>query len=117
MISGTFNGVPLVCHRTTESKGATETIFDIDGGQADHTIDVFTSADGEAGAKVSIHKALAWSPSPLTPLIKDLTSQLAYSTGANNATTAQDLNESTEKVNFTLAAQDLNSTINLIMYP
>ena len=27
----------------------------------DHTVDVFTSADGSAGAKVSIHKALAWS--------------------------------------------------------
>ena len=62
MISGTFNGVSLFA-RYTEAKGATETIFDIDGGQAsnDHTIDVFTSADGEAGAKVSIHKALAWS--------------------------------------------------------
>ena len=27
----------------------------------DHTVDVFTSAEGSAGAKVSIHKALAWS--------------------------------------------------------
>ena len=111
MISGTFNGVSLFA-RYTESKGATETIFDIDGGQAsrDHTIDVFTSADGEAGAKVSIHKALAWSA--LTFNSGDLTSQLAYSTGANNATTAQAADESTA-VNFTLAAQDLNSSINL----
>ena len=60
MISGTFNGVSLFA-RYTESKGATETIFDIDGGQAsrDHTIDVFTSADGEAGACL-----LYTSPSP-----------------------------------------------------
>ena len=111
MISGTFNGVSLFA-RYTESKGSTETIFDIDGGQAskDHTIDVFTSADGEAGAKVSIHKALAWSA--LTFNSEDLTSQLAYSTGANNATNAQGADES-DAVDFTLAAQDLNSTINL----
>ena len=59
MISGTFNGVSLFA-RYTESKGATETIFDIDGGQAsnDHTIDVFTSADGEAGAKVKYSQGI-----------------------------------------------------------
>ena len=111
MISGTFNGVSLFA-RYTESKGATETIFDIDGGQAsnDHTIDVFTSADGEAGAKVSIHKALAWSA--LTFNSGDLTSQLEYADGIANVNAAQNAEE-TDAVDFTLAAQDLNSTINL----
>ena len=111
MISGTFNGVSLFA-RYTEPKGATETIFDIDGGQAsnDHTIDVFTSADGEAGAKVSIHKALAWSA--LTFNSGDLTSQLEYADGIANVNAAQNAEE-TDAVDFTLAAQDLNSTINL----
>ena len=111
MISGTFNGVSLFA-RYTESKGATETIFDINGGQAsnDHTIDVFTSADGEAGAKVSIHKALAWSA--LTFNSGDLTSQLEYADGIANVNAAQNAEE-TDAVDFTLAAQDLNSTINL----
>ena len=111
MISGTFNGVSLFA-RYTEAKGATETIFDIDGGQAsnDHTIDVFTSADGEAGAKVSIHKALAWSA--LTFNSGDLTSQLEYADGIANVNAAQNAEE-TDAVDFTLAAQDLNSSINL----
>ena len=111
MISGTFNGVSLFA-RYTESKGATETTFDINGGQAsnDHTIDVFTSADGEAGAKVSIHKALAWSA--LTFNSGDLTSQLEYADGIANVNAAQNAEE-TDAVDFTLAAQDLNSTINL----
>ena len=111
MISGTFNGVSLFA-RYTEAKGSTETIFDIDGGQAsnDHTIDVFTSADGEAGAKVSIHKALAWSA--LTFNSGDLTSQLEYADGIANVNAAQNAEE-TDAVDFTLAAQDLNSTINL----
>ena len=68
MISGTFNGVSLFARFADDGTGggisdANEAVFDIDGGQAnlDHTVDVFTSADGSAGAKVSIHKALAWS--------------------------------------------------------
>ena len=111
MISGTFNGVSLFA-KTVEVEGTTETIFDIEGGQAslDHTIEVFTSADGEAGAKVSIHKALAWSA--LTFNSGDLTQQLAYSTGRDAAPANHTADEQTA-INFTLAAQDLGSTINL----
>ena len=87
MISGTFNGVSLFAtvHRIERGNGD---VFDIDGGQAsnDHTIDVFTSADGEAGAKVSIHKALAWSA--LTFNSGDLTSQLEYADGIANVNAA-----------------------------
>jgi flagellin len=67
MISGTFNGVSLFAgyasDNTDGSVTTTEARFDINGQlqSNDHTIDVFTSADGSAGAKVSIHKALAWS--------------------------------------------------------
>ena len=68
MISGTFNGVSLFARYADDNTGggiptSTDGVFDIDGAYAslDHTVDVFTSADGSAGAKVSIHKALAWS--------------------------------------------------------
>ena len=126
MISGTFNGVSLFARYATDSNGtidnSNESIFAIDGSRPtlDHTIDVFTSADGSAGAKVSIHKALAWSALTFNSAKLNSTDgshQLAYSaayTGANNSASADldTVDESTELV-FTLAARDLDSTINL----
>jgi len=82
MINGTFNGVSLFAmHSTNPNTGAvsiTQGVFDIDGGKSlrDNTIDVFTSVDGSSGAKVSIHKALAWSA--LTFNSADLTQKLNY---------------------------------------
>jgi flagellin-like hook-associated protein FlgL len=68
MIEGTFNGVSLFArYAGSNTNGGVsledEAVFDIDGGFAglDHTIDVYTSSEGSDGAKVSIHKALAWS--------------------------------------------------------
>ena len=67
MISGTFNGVSLFARyatdNTTGKVNKNEAVFDINGSKVsyDHTVDVYTSPDGSAGAKVSIHKALAWS--------------------------------------------------------
>ena len=125
MISGTFNGVSLFARYSTDVNGNVEpdeAIFAIDGSRADedHTIDVYTSADGSAGAKVSIHKALAWSALTFNSAKLNSTDgshQLAYSaayTGANNSASADldTVDESTELV-FTLAARDLDSTINL----
>jgi len=131
MIAGTFNGVSLFARYSADSNGNVKTeeaIFAIDGSLAgdDHTIDVYTSADGSAGAKVSIHKALAWSA--LTFNSANLTSTDgthrlkygdAYDSSDSDSTafhvsadTLKDVDESTELV-FTLAAQDLASTINL----
>ena len=82
MISGTFNGVSLFAmYSSNQNTGKTtnqQAVFDIDGRKADldHTIDVFTSADGAKGAKVSIHKALAWSA--LTFNSGDLSQQVNY---------------------------------------
>lgn len=68
MISGTFNGVSLFARYADDNTGGgvpsnNEAVFDIDGAYSnrDHTIDVYTSSEGSDGAKVSIHKALAWS--------------------------------------------------------
>ena len=123
MIAGTFNGVSLFARYSTDVNGNVEpdeAIFAIDGSRADedHTIDVYTSADGSAGAKVSIHKALAWSA--LTFDSSDLTKQLAYSawkdgdggTPSSDSLTLSDEDESTA-MTFTLAAQSLDKTINL----
>lgn len=125
MISGTFNGVSLFAAYSTDSNGSVtgdESIFAIDGSRptADHTIDVFTSADGSAGAKVSIHKALAWSALTFNSAKLNSTDgshQLKYSeaySGTNNSASLNldNVDESTEMV-FTLAARDLDSTINL----
>ena len=127
IISGTFNGVSLFARYATNNNGevtGNEAIFAIDGSRSseDNTIDVFTSSDGSAGAKVSIHKALAWSA--LTINSSDLTEQLAYSAWENGngsgvqASSAVDLSTADEStaMTFTLAAQDLESTINLGMF-
>ena len=145
MISGTFNGVSLFAkYSTTNADGQDnniEAVFDINGSKAsrDHTIDVYTSADGSAGAKVSIHKALAWSA--LTFDSSDVDRKLNYFAAYQNSANESDnlslgkttapadfrigntvaslgnftLDTLTEKnqLTFTLAAKDLNSTINL----
>jgi len=90
MINGTFNGVSLFAmHASDNGDGSvsiTQGVFDIDGAQAhrDHTIDVFTSADGSNGAKVSIHKSLAWSA--LTFDSGDLSKKLNYAAAYTVAT-------------------------------
>ena len=90
MINGTFNGVSLFAmHASDNDDGSvsiTQGVFDIDGAQAhrDHTIDVFTSADGSNGAKVSIHKSLAWSA--LTFDSGDLSKKLNYAAAYTSTT-------------------------------
>ena len=123
IIAGTFNGVSLFARYSSDANGnvtGNEAIFAIDGSLAgnDHTIDVYTSADGSAGAKVSIHKALAWSA--LTIDSSDLTKQLGYSAwedgdGGTPASDSLDLANTDEStaMTFTLAAQSLDKTINL----
>ena len=144
MISGTFNGVSLFARYADDNTGGgisstTEGVFNIDGKYPsfDHTVDVFTSSDGSAGAKVSIHKALAWSALTFdssqvdsrTTGTRQLNYGAAYQNGGtdvlgvavgNNVTTvgAAALEDETvwgekSQLTFTLAAASLGSTINL----
>ena len=144
MISGTFNGVSLFARYSDDNTGGgisstTEGVFNIDGKYPgrDHTVDVFTSADGSAGAKVSIHKALAWSALTFdsskvdsrTTGTRQLNYGAAYQNGGNdvlgeavgnNITTvgATQLEDETQwgetsQLTFTLAAASLGSAINL----
>ena len=145
MISGTFNGVSLFARHADDNTGggiatSDEAVFDIDGAYSnlDHTVDVFTSADGSAGAKVSIHKALAWSAltfdssqvnarssgvrqlnygAAYATAVAD-TDQLGVAVGNTVVTRGADLADESiagedDQLTFTLAAQDLGSAINL----
>jgi len=148
MISGTFNGVSLFARYADDNSGGgvvrtdgREAIFDIDGKYPgyDHTVDVFTSAEGSAGAKVSIHKALAWSALTFDSSKVDSRTtgvrQLNYGAAYGATTTTDDelgvdvgntvsnvsaaslANEQvmgeTTQLTFTLAAQSLDDAINL----
>ncbi|MDA9119694.1 flagellin [Opitutales bacterium] len=148
MISGTFNGVSLFARYADDNSGGgvvrtdgREAIFDIDGKYPghDHTVDVFTSAEGSAGAKVSIHKALAWSALTFdsskvdsrTTGVRQLNYGAAYEASkttddelgidvgntVSNVSAASLANEQvmgeTTQLTFTLAAQSLDSAINL----
>ena len=68
-----FNGVSLYAEHTTKT-GDTDVVLSTtaDYSQADNTLTIFTSADGSAGSKVSIHKsallsALTFDTNTLTP--------------------------------------------------
>ena len=112
MIRGTFNGVSLFAgYASDNATGATTGTpaeFDINGSKQslDHTIDVYTSADGSAGAKVSIHKALAFSA--LTFNSETLEGQNYYQVD-NSAGTGSE----SDPINFSLAADTSGNTINL----
>jgi len=113
MIAGTFNGVSLFAgYASSNADGSTtgtEARFDIQGNlqDQDHTIDVYTSADGSAGAKVSIHKALAWSA--LTFNSAGSFAGADYSSVDNSAGTGSESNA----MNFSLAADSQGRVIDL----
>jgi len=67
----TFNGVSLFANHVTENDGSTGTDAAIFNGEGqaldkDHTIEIFTSGQGAAGSKVSIHKSLLLSALTVT---------------------------------------------------
>ena len=146
MISGTFNGVSLFARFADDNTGGgvsstDEAVFNIDGAYAnrDHTVDVFTSAEGSAGAKVSIHKSLAWSALTFdssqidtrTTGVRQLNYGAAYENSetnldelnvavgntVNTVSAASLANEQvmgeTTQLTFTLAAESLDKAINL----
>ena len=145
IISGTFNGVSLFARFADDNTGSgistnDEGVFDIDGtlSNRDHTIAVFTSADGSAGAKVSIHKSLAWSAltfdssqvdSRSSTGVRKLDYGSAYQGAGGNDYSGTAVGNTVEslganladetiagessQLTFTLAARDLDSAINL----
>mgnify|MGYP003705956933 CR=1 FL=1 len=90
-----FNGVSLFANHTTEkaasgaaatASAAGEAVFGADKQSAiqDHTLSIFTSADGAAGSKVSIHKSILLSALTIETF-GDMKSSI-YSVGLGSAT-------------------------------
>lgn len=110
-----FNGVSLFAEFTTE-KGSTAALFNgaSQSSQSDHTISIFTSADGESGSKVSVHKSIL-----LSGLTVRTNGDLpgTITTGASEWSTVVGLDKTTftpeSDVWVTLASPTVSDTINL----
>jgi len=100
-----FNGVSLFAEYSKEKGGtADEGLF---GAQdqvktKDNTLTIYTSADGAAGSKVSMHKSLLLSALTLETF-GDLKSSI-YASGASTSTTAATRAASTDNVGTKLSA-------------
>ena len=113
-----FNGVSLFAEFTAE-KGSTAALFNgaNQSSQLDHTISIFTSADGESGSKVSVHKSILLSGltvrtnGDLAGSLTDGTSEWNTVVGVSENTKATYTPES--DVWITLASPSIANTINL----
>ena len=109
-----FNGVSLFANHTTNDNGAvtgTEILFDAEDTtrSMDNTIDIFTSGQGSAGSKVSIHKSAL-----LSALTLQTNKTLAGSdaTPADAAWSAVVANQ-TDNDMVTFAANEIANTLDL----
>ena len=99
-----FNGVSLFAEHTTET-GGTQAVF---GGKdqdatLDNTLTIYTSAEGAAGSKVSIHKSVLLSALTFNTQVGSDGNRdsIAYNTGGKNAGTADE----TAAIDVTFATQ------------
>lgn len=112
----TFNGVSLFALYITE-KGTEEALFNgaEQSSQFDHTISIFTSADGESGSKVSVHKSVLLSAltvktnGDLAGTVTDGTSKWRTVIGVDKSSYMP----KTQDVWITLASPSVANTINL----
>ena len=112
----TFNGVSLFALYITE-KGTDEALFNgaEQSSQFDHTISIFTSADGESGSKVSVHKSVLLSAltvktnGDLAGTVTDGTSKWRTVIGVDKSS----YTPKTQDVWITLASPSVANTINL----
>jgi flagellin len=102
-----FNGVSLFATTTTRT-GSTQAVFDNLNQDLtfDNTVNVFVSAEGNAGPIVSVNKSLLLSA--LTIDAADLTTGKAYGNGLNASYTG-----SSGNTEMTFAAEDSTKTIDL----
>lgn len=86
----TFNGASLFASTTTAT-GSTQTVFR-GGAQLDNTISIFTSSNGSAGTKISIHRSSLLSAltinTGLSGTDEGNVTQTGYGTTASNQSTA-----------------------------
>ena len=108
-----FNGVSLFAMTYTTDAGADSNLQATFGGAdqsagRDNTLTIYTSADGAAGSKVSLHKSLLLSA--ITLNTGDLSTGQTYAAGRDTAQTNQ---IETEGYVMTLAAESVGSAISL----
>ena len=111
----TFNGMSLFANHITKDDGttdsATQILFNAENTNRsnDHTIDIFTSGEGSAGSKVSIHKSAL-----LSALTLKTDKSLAGKVGAGAywSTVNADNGDATTKL-VTFAASEIGNTISL----
>ena len=111
-----FNGVSLFALYVTE-KDTEEALFNgaEQSSQFDHTISIFTSADGESGSKVSVHKSVLLSAltvktnGDLAGTVTDGTSKWRTVIGVDKSS----YTPKTQDVWITLASPSVANTINL----
>jgi flagellin len=109
-----FNGMSLFANHTTNDNGAvttTEILFDAEDTtrSMDNTIDIFTSGQGSAGSKVSIHKSALLSALTLQT---DKTLAGSHDTPADAAWSAVVANQ-TDNGMVTFAANEIANTLDL----
>jgi len=109
-----FNGMSLFANYTTGADGAvtgTEILFDAEDTlrSMDNTIDIFTSGEGSAGSKVSIHKSALLSALTLQT---DKTLAGSVTNSAQAAWTAVVANQ-TDNDMVTFAANEIANTLDL----
>jgi flagellin len=109
-----FNGVSLFANHTTNDNGAvttTEILFDAEDTtrSMDNTIDIFTSGQGSAGSKVSIHKSALLSALTLQT---DKTLAGSHATPADAAWSAVVANQTNNSM-VTFAANEIANTLDL----
>ena len=109
-----FNGMSLFANHTTNDSGnvtTTEILFDAEDTtrSMDNTIDIFTSGQGSAGSKVSIHKSALLSALTLQT---DKTLAGSHATPADAAWSAVVANQTGNDM-VTFAANEIANTLDL----
>jgi flagellin len=112
----TFNGMSLFANHTTDDDGTTSTtqiLFNAENTNRsnDHTIDIFTSGQGSAGSKVSIHKSALLSALTLRT-DKSLAGEVGTGAYWETVEAANGAGSSATKL-VTFAASEIGNTISL----
>ena len=104
-----FNGVSMFA-KTVEEEGGDAAVFggSSQSASADHTITIFTSADGAAGSKVSVHKSVLLSALTFNTAPDQIGTSIAYNSKNNTNT-----NDETVAFNATFASQSNETLLNL----
>ena len=94
--------------KTVEEEGGDAAVFggSSQSASADHTITIFTSADGAAGSRVSVHKSVLLSALTFNTAVDQVGTSIAYNSKNNTNT-----NDETVAFNATFGHSQSNETL------